>query len=137
LAIEIDPERVVIRFLAEVTRKGALSPRSADPRLRDPVAELVVEALLVEGASNVSGIARWIALAKGKCARETVRRRVHDLSTLGIVQAGPRGRYTLSDSFMRMWTRFVMGGNDPQMPSHLQPALAIADSPATDQHRAI
>jgi hypothetical protein len=105
----LDIERVLTRLLAQLTRTGAFSPRSVDPRLQDPTSELIVEALFVEGPSNVSGLAKWIASTRGKCARKTVRIRLRDLSTLGIVAREPGGRYVLSASFTRTWARFLMG----------------------------
>jgi DNA-binding transcriptional ArsR family regulator len=98
------------KLLLVLLRTGRLSLRVIDWRLKDPVTELVVEALLCKGAASVSEISRYVRSAKGSSSRKTVRKRLLWLEEEGIVCRDNDGRYwMLRESFVRRWLTFVLG----------------------------
>lgn len=103
-----DLDGIIVNFLTHLIQSGSFSPRAVDKRLGDPICELSVEALMVEGPSNISEIASWISKVKGRCARSTVRDRLEKLRKWEVVERKANGNYVLSDGFLISWIRLVM-----------------------------
>lgn len=78
----VTPDLLVVRVLL---KNGVALLRLVEPTVKDPISQLVVEALLVDGASNLSRIADYVKGAKGSSSRTTVRSRLADLRQRGIV----------------------------------------------------
>ena len=94
------------RISHTLTRAGAVSLRTIDPRLKDTISQLVVEALMARGPQKISQIADCIRSTKGSSSRNSVRQRTSELIRAGIVCSDESHRFGLSQQFLRRWWDF-------------------------------
>lgn len=97
-----------LRLLQIIARTGALPVRGIEPSIRDPISQLVIEALMARGPSNISQLAEYVRDAKGSASRMTVRDRLAELLSNGIVSRVPSSdRWHLRDTFVRRCVQFL------------------------------
>jgi len=123
----MDPRlELLLRLLQGIARSGAFPIRSLIPSIRDPISQLVVEALLVRGPSNVSQLAAYVKDVKGSSSRMTVRVRLSHLEAEGIAsRMDSSGRWYLRDAFLRRYMELLS-----LVPDRIMRAADSVDEPA-------
>ncbi len=108
MSTSYDSERLLRAFLSSLMAAGRFSSRTVDHRIKDPIEEFVVEALLCMGPSNVTEIAGFVRNAKGSSSRQTVRQRLGWLREKRIVVSEEdEATYSLSREFLQRWWSFL------------------------------
>ncbi len=99
-------EKVALAML----RGGGVPVRSIEPSLKDPISQLVVEALLAHGAQNISHVAEYVKTTKGTSSRKTVRDRMRSLESAGIVERlESESKWKLTHRFLTQCWSFFSG----------------------------
>jgi Fic family protein len=65
------------------------------PESRDEVSRLILNALAIKGAMNISELTRHLAQERGAASRVTVRKRIKELLVEGIIEKGNGHQYQL------------------------------------------
>jgi hypothetical protein len=90
--------------------RGRLSPSTVLTDLKDPYSCAVLDALVLNGALNVSQINRRIKECQGKSCRKTVRSRLKSLTSMGFIevkQLESNVVYNAHDDLVRLWMKFI------------------------------
>lgn len=100
------PNDWLFRLIPVLIRSGGLPIRAIEPRIKDPISQLIVESLIVRGPSSVSGVARYVRQVKGTSSRTTIRERLTALEKDGSVCVARAGsEWRLSDRLVRqIWS---------------------------------
>jgi DNA-binding GntR family transcriptional regulator len=102
---EVNIKPLVAKALA---KNGVVVARIIDPTTKDPIAQLVIEALFVNGASSITQISEYVREAKGTSSRTTVRARIGKLETEGIVSTKRDARrFVLAEKSLRKLWEFL------------------------------
>ena len=108
------------RLVWSLLRSGGISVRMIDRSIKDPISQLVIEAVLTRGPSTVSDIARYVREAKGSSSRTTIRARLVDLEGRQVLRiAEEEHEWALSATFMRRVWGFcarVLGAREQLLP---------------------
>lgn len=101
------PQDLLIRLTHAFLQSGAIPVRAIDPRVRDPISQLIVEAIMVRGPCSISQIATYLRDVKGSSSRMTVRSRLELLGREGVVTRVPDSKcWLLTESFVRKTWQF-------------------------------
>ncbi len=105
---------VVRGIVAAVLRTGRVSIQTFEPTIKDPISQLVVEALFSRGPQNVSQVTEYVRSAKGSASRTTIRQRINQLSSKGFVsRLNDSEKWALTANMINRWKACLLNEQIP------------------------